>query len=389
MRSRNREWNGGRPGERRAGGSRWKRILLVVILVIGIVAAVLVASWRVLDAMGRSSLYSAQEHAAPTLGSQNGDGAAGEAGENGSAGSTADAQSAGSGEDWQEGWVRYQGKIYQYNSRILTFLFMGIDDMGKVTKKAGGQNGGQADGLFLLVINPDTKKISIVAINRNTMTEMDQYDADGNFEYSGKGQICLAHGFGDGMQLSCERQEKVVSNLFYNLPINGYVSINMGAVPTINDTVGGVTVPRMRYENGKIVYGDDETIHGKEALQYVRYRGEDFDAATYRLEKQKVYLRALCAKMLSQVKSSPGTAVSLFQEISPYMVTDISLSEVTYLADNLGGYSFDDDIHSLKGETTVGDQGFEEFHYDEDALYDLMIQVFYEEVKGQDSGSAK
>ncbi len=320
----------------------------------------------------------------PTLGSQDG-----ETGENGSADSAAGAQSAGSGEDWQEGWVRYQGKIYRYNSRILTFLFMGIDDMGKVTRKAGGQNGGQADGLFLLVINPDTKKISIVAINRNTMTEMDQYDADGNFEYSGEGQICLAHGFGDGMQLSCERQEKVVSNLFYNLPINGYVSINMGAVPTINDTVGGVTVPRMRYENGKIVYGDDETIHGKEALQYVRYRGEDFDAATYRLEKQKVYLRALCAKMLSQVKSSPGTAVSLFQEISPYMVTDISLSEVTYLADNLGGYSFDDDIHSLKGETTVGDQGFEEFHYDEDALYDLMIQVFYEEVKGQESGSAE
>ena len=81
----------------------------------------------------------------PTLGSQDG-----ETGENGSAGSAASAQSAGSGEDWQEGWVRYQGKIYQYNSRILTFLFMGIDDMGKVTKKAGGQNGGQADGLFLL-----------------------------------------------------------------------------------------------------------------------------------------------------------------------------------------------------------------------------------------------
>ena len=74
MRSRNREWNGGRPGERRTGGSRWKRILLVVVLVIVIVAAVLVASWRVLDAMGRSSLYSAQEHAVPTLGSQDGGG---------------------------------------------------------------------------------------------------------------------------------------------------------------------------------------------------------------------------------------------------------------------------------------------------------------------------
>ena len=104
MRNRSREWNGGMPGERRISGSRWKRILLVVVLVIVIVAAVLVASWRVLDAMGRSSLYSAQEHAVPTLGSQDG-----ETGENGSADSAAGAQSAGSGEDWQEGWVRYQG----------------------------------------------------------------------------------------------------------------------------------------------------------------------------------------------------------------------------------------------------------------------------------------
>ena len=73
MRNRSREWNGGMPGERRIAGSRWKRILLVVVLVIVIVAAVLVASWRVLDAMGRSSLYSAQEHAVPTLGSQDGE----------------------------------------------------------------------------------------------------------------------------------------------------------------------------------------------------------------------------------------------------------------------------------------------------------------------------
>ena len=336
---------------------RRKRPLVIAAVTLGMIAVVMAAGWKVLNALGKNSLYSAGKDA-PVL-SMPGESAVAAASENEAAGQAATEQ-----ENWQEDWVRYNGKVYQYNNRILTFLFMGIDDMNKVSRKAGGQNGGQADGLFLLVINPDTKKISVVAINRNTMTEMDQYDADGNFEYSGKGQICLAHGFGDGMQLSCERQEKVVSNLFYNLPMNGYVSINMGAVPTIN-------------------YGTDETIYGKDALQYVRYRGYDFDAASYRLEKQKVYLKALGAKMLAQVKSNPASAVNLFQAVSPYMVTDISLSEITYLADNLGGYSLDNKIYSLKGETTVGDQGFEEFHYDEGALYDLMMQVFYEEVKGQ------
>ena len=152
---------------------RWKRPLVIAAVTLGMIAVVMAAGWKVLDTLGKNSLYSAGKDA-PVL-SMPGESAAVGVSENEAAGQAATEQ-----ENWQEGWVRYNGKVYQYNNRILTFLFMGIDDMNKVSRKAGGQNGGQADGLFLLVINPDTKKISVVAINRNTMTEMDQYDADGN-----------------------------------------------------------------------------------------------------------------------------------------------------------------------------------------------------------------
>ena len=30
--------------------------------------------------------------------------------------------------DWQEGWVSLDGKVYEYNDQIRTFLVMGIDD---------------------------------------------------------------------------------------------------------------------------------------------------------------------------------------------------------------------------------------------------------------------
>ena len=33
-----------------------------------------------------------------------------------------------------------------------------------------------------------------------------------------------------------------MSNLFYQLPIHGYAAINMSAIATINDAVGGVDV---------------------------------------------------------------------------------------------------------------------------------------------------
>jgi len=41
---------------------------------------------------------------------------------------------------------------------------------------------------------------------------------------------------------SCQYMVDAVSNLFYGMPINGYVALNMNAVAMINDAVGGVTV---------------------------------------------------------------------------------------------------------------------------------------------------
>ncbi len=350
----------------------WKKVMLVVLTVFLFLGCGVFAAWRILDAMGKRALYKRDGAQAPTL-------AVTEevTGEN--------AGTSGA-ENWKAGWVRHNGKIYEYNSEILTFLIMGVDDMNHVSKKSGGISGGQADSLFLLVMNPKSEKINVVAINRNTMTEIDVYDEDGNFAYTGVGQICLAHGYGDGMELSCELEEKAVSNLFYSLPLSGYVAINMGAVPLINDAVGGVVVPRMTLVDGEIQYGEDETLMGQDAFQYVHFRDLSvFDSAGFRLEKQKVYLRALMRKMMEAVRKDPAMIVNLYQTISQYMVTDVDVAEVTYLAGQMPSYSLDlDTIYSLKGETITGDQGFEEFHYDEDALYETMLEVFYEEVSEEE-----
>lgn len=90
-------------------------------------------------------------------------------------------------------------------------------------------------------------------------------------------------------------------------------------------------------------------------------------------------------KMMEAVRKDPAMIVNLYQTISQYMVTDVDVAEVTYLAGQMPSYSLDlDTIYSLKGETITGDQGFEEFHYDEDALYETMLEVFYEEVSEEE-----
>ena len=352
-----------------------QKIFLVVLYVLIALTAIVLVAWRILDARGKSALYRPAAETAPVLSEV-------ETAEQLTAAQEAQEQS----EEWKSGWIRYNGSVYEYNTDILTFLIMGIDQKTGVVKQAkDGISGGQADGLFLLVMNPNLKKFSIIAINRNTMTDIDVYDKEGNFVGTGRAQICLQHGYGDGLEQSCERQQKVVQNLFYNLPIHGYASINLGAVEPLTNAVGGVTVPKMTFENGEVVYGDMQTLNGEEAYRYVQRRDINvFDSASFRMEKQKEFLKAFTAKMKEELKRNPTKAVEVYNAVMPYMVTDIDLSEVTYLAGQIGNYQFDSSIYGLKGTTIPEEDAetkHEEFIYDEEELYDLMIQQFYKRVR--------
>lgn len=288
----------------------------------------------------------------------------------------------GSERNWQEGDVRYQGVHYRYNEDILTFLFLGIDKMTEVKPVKSGIDGGQSDAIFLLVLNPHNKEISVIAIPRDTMTDIDIYNKEGYFMRTVQGQLTLQHGYGDGATVSCERSRKAVEKLFYNLPIHGYCSVNMGAIPLINDAVGGVEVVALEdvIRTG-MKRGDTVLLKGMDAYYYLHNRDtRSAESAGRRLERQKQYLTAYAAAALNAMKSDITLPVTLYQDLSKYMVTDVSLDEITYLAVQASGYRFDsDNMYSLKGETVMGDQ-FEEFYVDETALYELILEVFYEEV---------
>lgn len=288
-------------------------------------------------------------------------------------------------EIWQEGWVKYQGQVYAYNEDMLTFLFMGIDKRGKDVKEvAEGTNGGQADALFLLALNPHNKTASIIGINRNTMTEIDIYNEEGAYVNTVIAQIAVQHGFGNGVEKSCEYQKKAVSRLFYSLPIHGYAAINMSAIETLNDEVGGVDVTvleDMTSESPLLVEGDNVHLEGKEALIYVSRRDTRvFASADRRLERQKQYLTEFVKAAKNMTKKDISSVVRLYQAVSPMMVTDISVDEAVYLASQALDYRIGpDDFYMLKGETVMGEQ-FEEYNVDETALYEMILQIFYEPV---------
>lgn len=291
-------------------------------------------------------------------------------------------------EHWQEGWVRYEGKIYEYNDDILTFLVLGIDKMEKVSPNVDKVSGGQSDAIFLAVMDTGEKRVSLIGVNRDTMVDVRMVGIGENGEdLIAPAQLAVQHGFGDGMAGSCELTREAVSELFFGLPIHGYVSFNMGGVAALNDAVGGVEVTVLEdltKLNKDWTEGKEIRLEGTDAFWYVKWRDITiYESARNRLARQKQYLSAFSQQAIAVTREDIRTPVTLYGELKDYIITDITIDEMAYLARELIHYDIDSDtIYSLEGITERGEE-FEEFYPDKDALRDLMVRVFYREVEQQ------
>lgn len=353
-------------------GVRILHILMKIFLGVAVAIFICAISFLILQIFGKNSLYSnadngemikALSEMTVKLGGDSGGGEG----------------------DWADGDIRYQGIHYRYNKDVLTFLFMGIDKLTEVQAVEDGHDGGQSDALFLLVLDPHQKKVSVIGIPRDTMTDVEVYSREGDYIGTATGQITLQHGYGDGAALSCERSMKAVSHLFYNLPIHGYCAINMGAIPLINDAVGGIELKALEtldFKDFHIKEGETVHLQGMNAYYYLHNRDTgSFNSAGRRLGRQKQYLTAYAGAAIEAAKKDITFPVNLYSTLSKYMVTDITVDEVSYLATQMMGYSFSEEgMYSLAGITVMGEK-FEEFYVDERTLYELILKVFYEEVE--------
>lgn len=289
-------------------------------------------------------------------------------------------------EKWQEGYIRYDGKVYKYNSSIRTFLIMGIDSDDVVKPAPDMISGGQADALFLMVIDDSTGSISVIAINRNTMTDIKLCDRDGRSLGTFTAQICLQHAYGDGMRLSCQRTVDAVSYLFYNIPIAGYFAMNMGGLSILNDAVGGVSVTLdqdfvIPATGAHIIAGEPYLLKGKDTYSFIRYRDTaEFDSASMRMQRHEIYLAELLKQMERTIGNSKSKALEIFELIEDYSESSLIFADI---AEDIGKYGFSDDrMYSLKGETKQGTT-FEEFFYEESELYRLILKIFYDIVANE------
>lgn len=97
-----------------------------------------------------------------------------------------------------EDTLKYQGEKYKYNKDMINFLLLGVDTSGEVHAEENKGEAGQADTIILAALNNKKKTITLIPINRDTMTEISIYNEYGEFLGKQVEQIALAYAYGDG-----------------------------------------------------------------------------------------------------------------------------------------------------------------------------------------------
>ncbi len=266
------------------------------------------------------------------------------------------------------------GREYRLNTNIQTVLFMGIDKNAKSDMGDRAGENGQSDSLNLLIADRETKKAQILQISRDSMVDIDIYSASGEKMMSEPGQIALQYAYGDGEEESCRLTAGKVSELLYGVSVDSYLSLTMEGMVKAADAIGGVTltVPEdYTWIDPAFTKGATLTLDGEMVEKYVRTRDiEVLDSNVSRMERQSQFMGALIEKL--QSINGTGNYLSLYQQMEPYMVTNMTADEMKALSE----YDIDTNTLSVPGEIILKD-GHAQYIVDNEELRKIILKIFY------------
>ena len=277
----------------------------------------------------------------------------------------------------------YNGKTYVARTGLTPILLIGVDRGENAVEQWGYQQGGQADFLLLIVIDSSEKKVRMLQIDRDTITDVETLGVLGNVIGTRKLQIALSHSYGKTPQDNCNYTIQTVSNLLQGEPLDLYFSLNMASVAKFNDLLGGVTVT-MQEDHTLInpAFTKGATLHlmGQDAYDYVHSRQYVDDGTNVsRMARQRNYMLAAKDTLLSRLKES-GFVDTLFDTLGSDLVTNVSRGRLINEAAKASQYEVEE-ITQMIGERRIGVDGYMEFYADEQFLIDWVLSVFYREYK--------
>ena len=280
--------------------------------------------------------------------------------------------------------LTYQKKKYQYNELVTTVLYAGIDSEG-IVKQTAFTDAPRADSIHLAVLDKKNKRMSVIAISRDTMTEIRRYTMTGKDRGTYVSHLGLAYSYGDGGSISCENLREAVSRLLGGIPIDEYVITNRSSLPYINRLVGGVTVtvPNADLEEKNPVFqeGSQVLLDDSNVELFLRWRDTTKVFSNEgRMERQRAYIDSYVGQFQKILKKDLNGVWKKIQSMDQYLQTSITKNKYLELANLMNLTSFEsDDYHLLEGTDDQGEL-YDEFYVDEAALQELVLELFYEEV---------
>lgn len=217
-------------------------------------------------------------------------------------------------------------------------LLLGTDKSAERAQSAefgSSDSNYRTDSMILARIDPATKHVTLVSIERDTLVDVGNY---------GQQKINAAYSLG-GAPLAVETVSK-----FAGVPISHYAEINFDEFVGVVDKIGGIDV------NIKIDLDDDmadlhlkagpQTINGAQALALCRsrhaydaYGGGDY----YRTANQRMVIGAILKKVLA---ANPLTMLTSVGDLAGSVTTDFSVLDLLRLMLAFRGFDISQDMYS-------------------------------------------
>ncbi|MFD0897040.1 LCP family protein [Loigolactobacillus binensis] len=207
-------------------------------------------------------------------------------------------------------------KIQQKKS--FSILLLGAD-----TGADGRKYKGNSDTIIVATVNPNKNRVKLVSIPRDTLAELI------GAKPRNMQKINAAYNYG-GTKMAA----RSVSRLL-NVPIDYYMTINMGALKTIVNDVGGIDVNipfsfTSVWTGGQKFKKGVHHLNGTQALAYSRMRHEDPRGDYGRQMRQQQVIRAVLKKA-----TQPKILLKykkITQDLAENLRTDLTFSDLKTLA---------------------------------------------------------
>ncbi|MGV2827534.1 LCP family protein [Myxosarcina sp. GI1(2024)] len=228
---------------------------------------------------------------------------------------------------------------------------------------------GLSDTMLLLRFDPQSEKLSILSIPRDTRVDLDGYGIE---------KINRANEYG-GPALTAA----TVSELLGGVSVDRYVRVNVQGIEKLIDALGGVTVnvPKdMKYNDfSQHLYIDlkkgVQHLDGDKAVQFLRFRYDAFGDIS-RVQRQQMLIRSVVEQSLK-----PSTIVKIpkiLSVIQSHIDTNLTVKELMALA-NFAANTERSEVNMMMLPGSFSGDGRTEVSYwlpDSDGIDRLMAQHF-------------